>query len=112
MSKDFIGAAVQSGCLSFALYSLDAHDETRPDGTPARSAPRQLSLFVAHWTNSQAAFWRSGVLFLLIERLQFETCGRRKPFGPAGMAAWPTSPTPLAWFGVSYLAVDPLARSE
>src|SRR5450759_3663966 len=56
MSKDFIVAAVQSGCLSPALYSLESHDDFRPDGTPARSAPRQFSLLVAHWMNSHAAF--------------------------------------------------------
>src|SRR5471030_329699 len=56
ISNDFIVAAVQSGCLSPALYSLDFHDEVRPDGTPARSAPRLFSLLVAHWMKSHAAF--------------------------------------------------------
>jgi hypothetical protein len=41
---------------------------------------------VAHWMNSHAAFCRSGVLVLLMERLQLETWGNL-PAAPAGITA-------------------------
>src|SRR5512136_2683908 len=85
-SKDFLVPAVQSGCLSPALYSAESQAKARPAGTPANSAPSALDLLVAHWTKSQAAFWRLGSLFLLIERLQLDTCGTL-PAGPAGITA-------------------------
>src|SRR5512143_838599 len=86
ISKDFIVLDVQSGWSSLDLYSFAFHADALPAGTPARSAPRQLFLLVAHWMNSQAAFCRSGALVLLMERLQFETWGSL-PAGPAGMTA-------------------------